>query len=197
MAPAAMGMPGGAGMPMGAAMGMPGVTMGAMPGVALGSMMPPAPVQPPQGGVGSGVLAALVAGQQQQQARMAEAAKKQQKPSEETGGDSERWGTDPDVLELCEHFNCDKGKVEWLDETMKNRQATFEGDMLKLWECMGNARNPEAMLVMKIHEMEDGTFVGKPPPDKDLDALVKKYNLDSKAKEKLGEVLALRQETKK
>merc|ERR1719254_204746 len=73
---------------------------------------------------------------------------------------------------------------------MEKRPETFEGDMLKIWELCEQARSPEGMLVSKIKEMEDGIFVGKTVPDKDLLALSKRYKLDREAETKLCDVLA-------
>merc|ERR1719408_935587 len=97
---------------------------------------------------------------------------------------------DPDIVELFDHFQIDSRHLDRFCRSMEKRPETFEGDMLKIWELCGQARSPEGMLVSKIKEMEDGIFVGKTVPDKELTALSKKYKLDREAESKLCDVLA-------
>jgi len=97
---------------------------------------------------------------------------------------------DPDVQELCEHFNIEDRHLQRLNEIMKNRKDTFEGDMLKLWEKLEDAREPAGLLVVKMREMEEGTFIGKTKIDPQLAEMVKKYNLDSTAELRLSDILA-------
>lgn len=96
---------------------------------------------------------------------------------------------DPDVQELCDNFNFEERQARRLNEIMKGRQDTFEGDMMKLWEKLEEARNPTGLLVVKMREMEEGTFIGK-KCDKELNRLVKKYALDDEAEDKLSDILA-------
>lgn len=104
---------------------------------------------------------------------------------------------DPDVQELCDHFHIEDRHLQRLNEIMKNRQDTFEGDMLKLWEKLEDAREPAGLLVVKMREMEEGTFVGKQKADKGLLALSKKYGLDNTAESRLADILARFDEDKK
>merc|ERR1712194_7987 len=97
---------------------------------------------------------------------------------------------DPDIVELFDHFQIDSRHLDRFCRSMEKRPEAFEGDMLKIWELCEQARSPEGMLVSKIKEMEDGIFVGKTVPDKDLMALSKKYKLDREAETKLCDVLA-------
>lgn len=97
---------------------------------------------------------------------------------------------DPDVQELCDHFHIEDRHVHRLNEIMKNRQETFEGDMLKLWEKLEDAREPAGLLVVKMREMEEGTFIGKQKIDKELATMVKRYNLDRMAESRLSDILA-------
>merc|ERR1719238_2460643 len=53
------------------------------------------------------------------------------------------------------------------------------------------------LLMVKIKEMQQGTFVGKPKPDKEIEDLGKKYKLDESATSRLTEVLAKRPDRKK
>merc|ERR1719476_764823 len=50
--------------------------------------------------------------------------------------------------------------------------------------------------MVKIREMQAGTFVGKPKPDKDVQELGDKYKLDESAIQRLTEVLAKRENRK-
>merc|ERR1719337_818521 len=85
---------------------------------------------------------------------------------------------DPDIVELFDHFQIDTRHLDRFCRSMEKRPETFEGDMLKIWELCEAARSPEGMLVSKIKEMEDGIFVGKTVPDKELQAISKRYKLD-------------------
>merc|ERR1719433_2086669 len=97
---------------------------------------------------------------------------------------------DPDVQELCDHFHIEDRHLQRLNEIMKGRQDTFEGDMLKLWEKLEDAREPAGLLVVKMREMEEGTFVGKQKADKELAAITKKFSLDNTAESRLADILA-------
>merc|ERR1719310_455203 len=97
---------------------------------------------------------------------------------------------DPDIVELFDHFQLDTRHLDRFCRSMEKRHETFEGDMLKIWELCEQARSPEGMLVSKIKEMEDGIFVGKTVPDKELTNLSKKFKLDKPAESKLSDVLA-------
>jgi hypothetical protein len=80
---------------------------------------------------------------------------------------------------------------------MRNRQETFEQDLQKLWEVLETARGPAGLLTVKMREMEEGSFIGKAIPDKDLEAMGRKFRLDEQALSKLADVLARRPETRK
>merc|ERR1719379_3318576 len=58
---------------------------------------------------------------------------------------------DPDVQELCDHFDIHDEKVAIrLSDCMANRQDTFNADMQKLWEVLECARSPSGLLMVKI-----------------------------------------------
>lgn len=97
---------------------------------------------------------------------------------------------DPDVQELCDHFEIEDRHLQRLNEIMKGRQDSFEGDMLKLWEKLEDAREPAGLLVVKMREMEEGTFVGKQKADKQLADMVKKFGLDNMAEARLADILS-------
>merc|ERR1719399_2355886 len=118
------------------------------------------------------------------------AAPKQEEEDEDRPRTSAELAKDPDIVELFDHFQIDTRHLDRFCRSMEKRPETFEGDMLKIWELCEQARSPEGMLVSKIKEMEDGIFVGKTVPDKDLLAMAKKYKLDREAETKLCDVLA-------
>mmetsp|Transcript_82732 Transcript_82732/g.184740 ORF Transcript_82732/g.184740 Transcript_82732/m.184740 type:complete len:226 (-) Transcript_82732:66-743(-) len=104
---------------------------------------------------------------------------------------------DPDVQELCEHFHIEDRHTQRLNEIMKKRQDTFEADLLKLWEKLDDAREPAGLLVVKMREMEEGTFIGKQKADKGLTAMVKKYGLDGTAESRLADICSRFDEPKR
>merc|ERR1719259_583685 len=50
--------------------------------------------------------------------------------------------------------------------------------------------------MVKIREMQAGTFVGKPKPDREIQEMSKKYRLDDSAAQRLAEVMAKRDNRK-
>lgn len=106
-------------------------------------------------------------------------------------------GTHPDVQELAEHFQLDERIAKQLDEIMKTRAETFEGDLIALWDILETARNPAGLLHVKIKEMQDGTFVGLPKLAKDVRDMSRMYQLDDQATRKLAEALEKRAATRK
>lgn len=97
---------------------------------------------------------------------------------------------DPDVQELCDHFHIEDRHTQRLNEIVKNRRDTFEADMLKLWEKLEDAREPAGLLVVKMREMEEGTFVGKQKADPQLASMSKKYGLDNTAESRLADIVS-------
>lgn len=104
---------------------------------------------------------------------------------------------DPDVQELCDHYHVEDRHARRLSELMRNRQETFEEDLAKLWDVLETARSPAGLLTVKMREMDEGTFVGKSKPDKELEAMGRKYKLDDQAVSKLADVLGRRKDTRK
>merc|ERR1719191_596712 len=66
-----------------------------------------------------------------------------------------------DVAELCDRFDCEERLRVRLARCLEDRQATRKEDLASLWETLENARSPPGLLVVKMKEMEDGTFVAK------------------------------------
>merc|ERR1719436_241198 len=95
----------------------------------------------------------------------------------------------PEVEELADHFGLDERITKRLDDVMRTRQDTMDGDIVTLWDILETARNPAGLLAVKIQEMQEGVFAGKTKPDKDLAGLVNKFRLDESAATKLSEVL--------
>merc|ERR1719499_90994 len=97
---------------------------------------------------------------------------------------------DPDVQELCDYFHIEERHARRLSDIMKNRQKTFVEDMERLYDVLERANSPAGLLVVKMREMEEGTFVGKVKADKELATISKKYKLDDQAESKLADILA-------
>mmetsp|Transcript_10455 Transcript_10455/g.29076 ORF Transcript_10455/g.29076 Transcript_10455/m.29076 type:complete len:284 (-) Transcript_10455:150-1001(-) len=103
----------------------------------------------------------------------------------------------PEVDELAEHFGLDERITKRLDDEMRKRTESLDGDIAALWDVLEAARNPAGLLAVKIQEMQDGIFVGKAKLDKDLAELVKKFKLDDTAAMKLAGVLMARKDRRK
>eukprot|EP00929_Paragymnodinium_shiwhaense_P013744 TRINITY_DN121597_c0_g1_i1.p1 TRINITY_DN121597_c0_g1~~TRINITY_DN121597_c0_g1_i1.p1 ORF type:complete len:355 (-),score=126.65 TRINITY_DN121597_c0_g1_i1:100-1164(-) len=103
--------------------------------------------------------------------------------------DADSDNIDPDVQELCDHFHIEERHVKTLNGIMKKRADTFEADIEKLYNKLEQANNPNGLLVVKMREMVDGTFVGMIRPCADLLAISKKFKLDSPAETKLADIL--------
>merc|ERR550525_1464045 len=97
---------------------------------------------------------------------------------------------DPDVQELCDYFHIEERHARRLSDIMKNRQNTFVEDLERLYDVLERANSPAGLLVVKMREMEEGTFVGKVKADKELAAISKNYKLDDQAESKLADILA-------
>jgi len=134
------------------------------------------------------MLAMMMKQQALIQAQFAQAERETPKQQEQSNEKDLR--NDPDILELFDHFVIDNRHHQRFCNIMSKRLDTFESDMIKLWELCEQARVPEGMFVSKMREMEEGTFVGKTVPDKELKELSKKFKLDHEAESKLSDVLA-------
>jgi len=101
---------------------------------------------------------------------------------------------DPDVAELCEHFEVEGRVMLRLNQVMRERQDTFGPDIEKLWEELRMARNPAGLLMAKIRQMQDGSFVGKRPTPKEVKRVIEKFRLDEDARTKLADFICKRPE---
>jgi len=102
---------------------------------------------------------------------------------------------DPDIAEFCEHFTIEDRIMLKLNEVMKDRQETFAGDMEKLWEELSHARSPAGLLMAKIRQIQEGSFVGKVRTPKEVQRLIDKFRLDNDAKTKLTGFILSRPES--
>lgn len=98
-------------------------------------------------------------------------------------------GMDPDVQELCDHFHIEERHCKTLHDIMKKRRDSFSEDLEKLYNKLEQANSPNGLLVVKMREMVDGTFVGMIRPCANLLALSKKFKLDAPAETKLADIL--------
>eukprot|EP00746_Dinoflagellata_sp_MGD_P015200 gnl/MRDRNA2_/MRDRNA2_133668_c0_seq1.p1 gnl/MRDRNA2_/MRDRNA2_133668_c0~~gnl/MRDRNA2_/MRDRNA2_133668_c0_seq1.p1 ORF type:complete len:339 (-),score=76.57 gnl/MRDRNA2_/MRDRNA2_133668_c0_seq1:69-1085(-) len=103
---------------------------------------------------------------------------------------------DSDVLELCEHFQIEERIMLKLNEAMKTRKETKEGDMEKLWDELEKARSPAGLLMAKVTQMKDGKFIGKVKPSGEVLRIIKEYKLDEDASSKLTDLIAKRPDTR-
>mmetsp|Transcript_51977 Transcript_51977/g.121726 ORF Transcript_51977/g.121726 Transcript_51977/m.121726 type:complete len:297 (+) Transcript_51977:88-978(+) len=102
---------------------------------------------------------------------------------------------DPDVADLCDHFEIED-RIMWkLHEAMKMRQDTYGSDMEKLWEKLKGARSPAGMLMSNIRQMHEGTFVGKAVAPPEVLKMIEKYRLDEDARTKLADFVCKRPES--
>jgi len=102
---------------------------------------------------------------------------------------------DPDVADLCEHYEVEDRVMQILNDAMKERRETFDTDILGLWESLQTARSPAGLLMAKIRMMKDGTFVGKVAPPPEVKRVIDKYRLDMDARTKLTDFILKRPET--
>ncbi|CAE7380398.1 pum, partial [Symbiodinium necroappetens] len=109
---------------------------------------------------------------------------------------SEHGRIHPDIQELCDEFYIETRHIEKLNELMKDRHDTWVEDLKKLKEIMEEARSPCGMLVVKMKEMEDGTFVAI-NRDKRMQHLKEKFKLDRIAETRLSDILARCSDEKK
>lgn len=100
----------------------------------------------------------------------------------------------PDVAELCDHYEVEDRIMLILNEVMKGRKDTFDNDIFGLWEILRPARSPAGLLMAKIREMKEGTFVYTPPP-KDVKRIIQTYHLDEDARTKLTDFICKRPDT--
>lgn len=104
---------------------------------------------------------------------------------------------DPDIADLCEHYEIEDRVMHILNDAMKLRQETFSTDILGLWESLATARSPAGLLMAKVRMMKDGSFVGKVDPPPEVKKVIEKYRLDEDARTKLTDFICKRPKTAK
>eukprot|EP00747_Dinoflagellata_sp_TGD_P221905 gnl/TRDRNA2_/TRDRNA2_93679_c0_seq1.p1 gnl/TRDRNA2_/TRDRNA2_93679_c0~~gnl/TRDRNA2_/TRDRNA2_93679_c0_seq1.p1 ORF type:complete len:232 (-),score=66.71 gnl/TRDRNA2_/TRDRNA2_93679_c0_seq1:140-742(-) len=104
---------------------------------------------------------------------------------------------DPRVQQLCDRFLIDASYCKKLQIVMNTRGGTFDDDIMKLTEDMSKAKDkPLHVLLVKMRELERGTFVGKDEEDPDVAAFADKYGLDDRVKHRLMATMKKRMKTK-
>lgn len=161
--------------------------------------LPPLPVLQAQGGAAQ-TLQTMLKANPQLSAQIAHnplLAAQVQQIAQAASAPAALPGINPDVQEMADHFGLDERIAKQLDDQMKTREDTFDGDLVALWDILETARNPAGLLSVKIKEMQEGTFIGQPKMDKDIKDFQKKYRLDDQATRKLAEALQNRPQTRK
>mmetsp|Transcript_68815 Transcript_68815/g.149782 ORF Transcript_68815/g.149782 Transcript_68815/m.149782 type:complete len:253 (+) Transcript_68815:3-761(+) len=107
---------------------------------------------------------------------------------------------DSRVRELCRHFDIEEKTTRKLNEALKTRED-FDDCIQALWEQMEKAqasnRKASDVLLIKLREIERGTFAGKHLLDPDIKAFSNKYELDDRVLNRLIEVVNGRNQKKK
>ncbi|CAE6966907.1 unnamed protein product [Symbiodinium sp. CCMP2456] len=201
--PGAPGTPAGPGMPMmGMPMGMNNMTMNGMPGMGMPMGMP---MMGGMGGCGSmgmnGMGMPMMAMNPMAMMNMA-AMMKMMGPQEEETVEPRAPPPDPidpRVKDICRNFGIDDKICEKLNKAMKTRED-FDEDMQVLWHIMekGAQNNKKAVDVMlvKIREINNGTFIGKDLLDPEIKDFAWKYNLDDQLLHRLIKTMKKRKHHK-
>merc|ERR1719356_493043 len=101
---------------------------------------------------------------------------------------------DPQIRDLCRTFNIEDRLMRKLDRVMKGRPEAFDEDVQTLRERLGE---PRADIGVLITQLEKGLFVSIGCMPKPMVELVKKYNLDDRASQRLAESMMKRKDTMK
>lgn len=204
------GAPGNPGMPMpmmGMPMGMNTMNMGGMnPGMNGMGMPMGMPMMGGMGGMGGGMGGMgmpmgmpMMAMNQMAMMNMAAMMNNMMEPQEEERVQPPPDPIDSRVKEICRHFGIEDKICEKLNKAMKTRED-FDEDMQALWHIMerGVKNNKKAVDVMlvKIREISNGTFVGKDLLDPEIKDFAWKYNLDDRLLLRLITVMKKRKQHK-
>ncbi|CAE7724541.1 unnamed protein product [Symbiodinium sp. KB8] len=203
--PGAPGTPAGPGMPMmGMPMGMNNMTMNGVAGMGMPMGMPM------MGGMGgcssmgmNGMGMPMMAMNPMAMMNMAAMMKMMGPQEEETVAVEPRAPPpdpiDPRVKDICRNFGIDDKICEKLNKAMKTRED-FDEDMQVLWHIMekGAQNNKKAVDVMlvKIREINNGTFIGKDLLDPEIKDFAWKYNLDDQLLHRLIKTMKKRKHHK-
>lgn len=98
---------------------------------------------------------------------------------------------DERVKKLCAKYNIEEHVESQLDKLMMDRQDTFDEDIRRLYNDLERCRNTNGMLITKIKQMREGTFVGQwAKPDPEITHFSKKFKLDTEAVRRLSEAIS-------
>lgn len=217
-APMPGGMPGAApatgssGMPMpmmGMSPGMPmgmsnmGMSPGMSPGMSGMGMPMGMPMMGGMGGMGGMGMNAMGMPMMQMNPmammNMAAMMNNVMEPQEEKKVEPPPDPIDSRVRDICRHFGIEDKICEKLNKAMKTRED-FDEDMQVLWHIMerGARNNKKAVDVMlvKIRELNNGTFIGKDLLDPEIKDFASKYNLDDQLLHRLIKTMKKRKHHK-
>jgi len=97
----------------------------------------------------------------------------------------------PDIADLCRRFDIDDNRAYQLSELLEPRKETRDEDVKRLWNDLERSRNPMGLLITKIKQLREGTFVGQwLKPDPEMQHFKRKFNLDSEATRRLEECVS-------
>uniref|UniRef100_A0A7S1S5B0 Uncharacterized protein n=1 Tax=Alexandrium catenella TaxID=2925 RepID=A0A7S1S5B0_ALECA len=99
---------------------------------------------------------------------------------------------DPEVKELCDHFEISPECSTRLNEEMAKRQDSKPADLARLYELLEDVGSPTCLLELKIEEMQVGEFVGKVVSTREVQALALNFGLGEEATGKLDEMVSRR-----
>merc|ERR1712217_26019 len=94
-----------------------------------------------------------------------------------------------EVQEVCAKYKISSDLSRQLEEQLRVRPLTFEGDLETIDDALAAAKMPGAVLMLKLKEMSRGQFVGMPANFKLIQALATKYNLEPEAMNSLTSAL--------
>mmetsp|Transcript_22065 Transcript_22065/g.61815 ORF Transcript_22065/g.61815 Transcript_22065/m.61815 type:complete len:302 (-) Transcript_22065:217-1122(-) len=78
-----------------------------------------------------------------------------------------------------------------LEEELRMRPRTFEGDLETIEEELKTAKSAAAVLALKVKELQQNMFIGKPANYKMIEEIAIKFNIDAKATNELTRQLTL------
>jgi len=104
---------------------------------------------------------------------------------------------EPDVTELCHHFQLHPMQASQLNAQLKGRNATYDDDLAALYKILASAGTPGQMtglLSLALRWMQEGTFNGIRTPNPGVGKCVDLYNLDPSAAFRLAEAMESRED---
>lgn len=101
---------------------------------------------------------------------------------------------DPKIVRLCKDFGVEERLMRKLNTVMERRPETFNDDLNAIREKMEGP--PKVEIGVLISQLERGTFVASGSMPEELVSLVRKYQLDHRAAERLVESLRDRKDTR-